>query len=132
MVGSIKKVVIDASVILARLLPDEKASKEIGDLYDEFLEKKVDFVAPNLLSYEVANALRSAVRQKRITEGLAEEMLSLFLALPIEFEEISFVETLRLAIEKKLSGYDASYVWLAKEKGIKLVSLDKRLQNEEE
>ncbi|MBU3935416.1 type II toxin-antitoxin system VapC family toxin [Patescibacteria group bacterium] len=128
MAGNIKKVVVDASVILARLLPDEKRVIKIERLYEDFLKKEVDFVAPNLLSYEVANALRSAVRQKRITENLAEEMLSLFLVLPIEFEEVNYAQVLSLALKRDLSVYDASYLWLAKKKKIGVVSLDKRLE----
>lgn len=121
------KKVVDASVILAKLLPDEKQFSKVKKLFAAFGEKEIDFVAPQLLKLEIANALRSAVNQKRITCSIAEKLLAAFLELPIIYQEVDYQEVLKLALERNLSAYDAAYVFLAKKGKIPLVSLDQKL-----
>lgn len=121
------KIVIDASVILCRLLPDEKQTEKTASYFLLYEKEKLDFTAPVLIKYEVANALKSAVKQKRLSAKLSEMLLCEFLLFSIEYQEVNFQEVLKLALEKNISVYDASYVWLASLKKLPLLSLDKKL-----
>jgi predicted nucleic acid-binding protein len=49
----------------------------------------------------------------------------LALHLPIEVIEVDQEQTVRIAIQTGLTTYDASYVWLAREVGGELITLDK-------
>lgn len=105
--------VIDTSFVLAYLLPDEK-ERNVEEMFLQFEANKIDFISPNLLAYETINGLKSAVVQKRQTPKAAELLLQAFLDLGILFEKIDEKEVLSLAVQKSITAYDASYVWLAK------------------
>ena len=120
--------VVDTSFVLAYLLPDEK-EREVEEMFTKFEENKINFISPNLLAYETINGLRSAVVQKRQTPKAAMLLLQAFLDLGIFFEKTDEKEVLNLALQKSITAYDASYVWLAKSKNIKLLTLDKKLES---
>lgn len=121
------KFVVDASAWLAWLLPDEKVPDSLISYFDLFGEEKAKFMAPTLLKYEFANALKSNFLRKRIGKVKAVKILMKLLALDIEYVNIDFKNALNIAIKEKISFYDASYVSLAKELKLQLLSLDKKL-----
>lgn len=121
-------VVVDASVVLAELLPDE-TNLNFSKYFDGLVNLEVIMFAPQLLKYEFANSLKSAVLRKRVTPKNSEKILKVFLGLAIKYEEIDYGEALKKSVKYNLSYYDASYLQLAKEKGVKLLSFDKRLVN---
>ena len=114
----ISGVVVDASYALSWLLPDEERPT---------LRPEHKF-APELLRYEIVNALRSNVVQKRIDRALAEKLLGVFDGWQIQYQPVDMKSTLDLAIGQNLSGYDASYLWLARKLKIKLLTWDKKLE----
>lgn len=122
------RVVVDASIILAGILPDEKVIEPYKTYFHLFRQKKLEFVAPNILKSEVANGLRSAVLQKRFLGSLVEKIFDRFLEMIIGYSEIDYPQTLSLAIKHNLSFYDASYLYLAKLKKCKLLTLDSCLE----
>ncbi len=117
-----KKVVIDASVVVAKLLGENNEG-----IWEEYKKGTIELVAPNLLLIEVGNALRTGVLRKRIELNLAKELYEIFLNLPIEKYEVEWLAVLELAIAEGLSFYDAMYVWLAIKHKWRLVSFDKQL-----
>ena len=46
----------------------------------------------------------------------------------IELHAVRYIGVVQLALEKRLSTYDASYLWLARSMAIPLVTLDQRLR----
>lgn len=124
MAGKSKTYVIDASFVLALLLPDEQTVTQV----QQFLASPSRISAPTLLPYEVANGLKSAQKQKRISQDSIGPLWHNFAAIPIHFEPVNLEKSLNLAIDLNLSVYDASYVWLAQSNQTKLLTLDKKLQ----
>ena len=62
--------------------------------------------------------------------GLAEQIREAFQMagrLAIEILSVDHLEVIDLAAQARLTTYDASYLWLARKTGGKLVTLDKRL-----
>lgn len=121
-----KTFVIDSSVILAVLMPDEKESNT-SQKFIKLLEKGVGLVAPNLLEFEVGNSLKSAVLSKRITSNEAKELFDTFNDFPISYKSIEKELVLKISLNSNLSFYDASYLCLAKKNKCKLLTLDKTL-----
>ncbi len=120
--------VIDSSVILAKLFPDEKLPIEIKKLFSHYAQNLSDFISPPLLKYEVGNAIRSARLQKRLKNDIAQKIFKNFLALPINYLEVDYQKTLSLAVKHHLSFYDASYLSLALARRVKLLTLDQKLK----
>lgn len=119
--------IIDASFILAFLLPDESI-QEVEETMARAKEKEINLFSPLLLPFEIFNCLRTSVLRNRITIDLGREIGETFFNLGIALEVVDFSSTLSFATQKNLSFYDASYVWLAKSKKLPLFSLDKRMQ----
>jgi predicted nucleic acid-binding protein len=120
--------VVDTSFVLAYLLPDEKV-RVVEEIFSKFEENKINFISPHLLTFEIINGLRSAALQKRQSAKAAELLLDSFLNMGILFEKVNEKKVLRLALSKNITAYDASYVWLAKSKKLKLLTLDEKLEN---
>jgi predicted nucleic acid-binding protein len=118
--------VVDTSFVLAYLLPDEK-ERQVDEMFSRFEENKASFISPYLLVYEVINGLRSAVIQERQSPEAAKLLMDAFLHMGITFEKVDEIKVLSLALAKNITAYDASYVWLANSKKIKLLTLDERL-----
>lgn len=123
------KIVIDASVILAWILPDERSQ-----LADEVLNKVKDGIlqlcAPRLLIYEVGNSLRSAVLQDRIKVIDVKQVVELFRSVVIEFFDLAeedMEEVAEMAIKLQVSFYDATYVKLSRDMRVKFITLDGKL-----
>jgi predicted nucleic acid-binding protein len=116
--GTIK--VIDASA-LAAIVFDEPAGDKVATQIED-----CELVAPSLLAYEMANVCwiklrrnphqRHALLDALLTSGLAPETL-----------DVDHHAVVELAVLTGLTTYDASYLWLARDLGVELVTLDRRL-----
>lgn len=128
MAESIKTIVIDCSVVMAFILPDEKNTPIAKKLSKEF-GSKYKLISPNLLEFETGNALKSAVLSRRITRPESEFLFETFRQLHINFFPIKQESVLRLSLKHNISFYDASYLYLAKANKCELLTLDKKLKN---
>jgi predicted nucleic acid-binding protein len=89
-------------------------------------------VVPVLWLYEVISVLaktqRTAVIDADTAHGFLEDLRSLDITVDEEGFGRIFTEVHRLAVEHRLSGYDAAYLELAIRKGLPLATLDEELQ----
>lgn len=126
MAGNIDTFVVDASFILASLLPDEKSPKS-DEVVRRYADKEINLISSAIFNLEVLNGLKSQQLRRRITRkecyGLAKE----FLKIGITCEDVDDYETFLLSQKTGLSVYDASYLWLARSKNVLLLSLDRRM-----
>lgn len=120
--------VLDSSVVLAWMLPDESGAA-VHALADR-LEKETA-VAPAIWPLEVRNALLTAHRRKRLTDKDLDRLLAIVRALPIEIEtsmaDDALSSIVQLAREHALTIYDAAYLELARRRGLSLATLDAKL-----
>lgn len=120
--------VIDSSVTLAWLFEDERT-----DDTDTLLREVATLgaVVPSLWRLEIANALQSAVRRKRISEAFRDSSLADLAALPItvdaDTDAYAWRETLALGARHGLTVYDAAYLELALRLRAPLATLDHEL-----
>ena len=120
--------VVDSSVALAWVLPDEQGS--MADVLVDSLEG-AQACAPTLWALEVDNALVMAQRRKRLTERELDRILKVLQSLAVELDATPVAETLPaiVVIARKLglTTYDAAYLELAQRRGLPLATLDTRL-----
>ena len=126
-----KRIVIDASVVLKWFLADEDFSKIALDLLDKYVSSKLEIVAPSLLEYEVLNGLQIARKRGRIEHVKASMAVEGFLGLEIEKRDIAsfYPRIMHFSDTYDLTMYDASYLGVADVEGIELVTADRNLSN---
>lgn len=125
------KMVLDASMALAWHLDRENNSE--AALAQEALQRiRVHgALVPALWYSEVANTLLVAERRRVATEQDTADFLADIAQLAIAVDSASPMETqsrvLALGRFSQLTGYDATYLELAKRKGAQLASFDRKL-----
>ena len=118
--------VLDSSVALAWLLPDE--ANEPTDALADRLEQENAHV-PSIWPLEVGNALIMALRRRRLSHADFDRCISSLSALPIEVDTIAKLpDVLLIAQRLSLSSYDAAYLELARRRGFPLATLDEKLR----
>jgi predicted nucleic acid-binding protein len=121
---------IDASIILrVVLLPDNTS---IQNLWQSWVSKEIQLVAPTLLFYEVTNALYQQQKNKAISPETILKTLELSLELPITFvnEANLHLKAREIAMQYNLSAtYDAHYLALADWMKIDFYTADIKLVN---
>jgi predicted nucleic acid-binding protein len=124
-----KSMVIDGSVILGFLLPDERGALALKVL--AYLEGGGAAFVPQHWWLEVANGLLIAERRKRVSRADASRSLELVGSLPVATDDGTASraggETMALARQHKLSVYDAAYLDLAITTGSGLATADRAL-----
>jgi predicted nucleic acid-binding protein len=121
--------VLDASVALAWVLPDEDSPKAAA-LLPRLIEEAA--VVPQLWPLEVANVLLVASRRGRLTLMDAQRVAADLQALPIDVDQEThrraFGTVLELATRHGLSVYDAAYLELAQRRRLPLATFDALLR----
>lgn len=121
------RVVIDASVVLALLLPDEKIKPKAQKILELHSQGKLDFLSASLLNFEVLNGIKSAVLSKRIKPEIATKLANHFLDLKIIKKKINFEKAFKYSLSLSISVYDAAYLVLARRANVPLLTTDKKL-----
>ena len=119
-------IVIDASVVLKWVLPDEPLQREAFSLRRRHAAGGNPLAAPDLLLYEVANVLPMRWQQTSLAVKVLEEVFSIGLYLH-SFELPEFAHAMELAHRYRITTYDASYVALAQALHCPFVTTDERL-----
>jgi len=120
-----KSVVIDPSMAISWVLPDERS--DLGDsiLYETGEMRRI---TTGLFWYEYRSILVSNERRKRLNRSEVPACLAEIQLLKIEEYNLTDHQwVISLAFKHNLSAYDASYLALALEEGAILATNDRRL-----
>jgi predicted nucleic acid-binding protein len=114
-------IVVDATVLGDLLV----GKSEIRQSAERLVREDPDWVSASLWRYELGNILWKGLRTKSLRPAEGSRILDGAEALIREtVDTLDAGEILRLANKHSLSFYDASYVWLARLKGLKLRTRD--------
>ena len=117
--------VVDASALAALLFNEPEASKIAAQLTGARL------VAPALLGFELANVCLIKSRRDPAQSEILVTAFKLRHRLAIEEAAVDHDAVVHLASTTGLTAYDASYLWLARQLGADLVTLDVQLAKAE-
>lgn len=126
-----KRIVVDASVALKWYLGDEEHGQKALGLLDKYISDELVILAPSLLEYELINGLIIARKRGRIKEENILKAIDGFMNLEIELKNMLhlYPKMLEFCKTYNRSAYDASYLSVADEDGIDLITSDQSLYN---
>ena len=114
-------IVSDASAFLAVVLDEESKDWVIKRTSDCTL------VSPEVLPYEIANALIAVRRKGRITDREVLKAFDISQSIPVKLMSIRVRDALRIALKHGIHTYDAFYLQCCIETKLPLISLDNRM-----
>lgn len=124
-----RRFVLDASTALAWSLEDEP-DPEAHSVFNALQRYRA--LVPVIWPMEVANALLSAERRRRLTDTEARWILRQLAALPIDIDDTPPARLLEeiwaLGRTHRLTTYDAAYLDLAMRRALPLASHDRALR----
>jgi predicted nucleic acid-binding protein len=85
-------------------------------------------IAPEILPYEIGNALSAMRKRRQITNKEAMSAQRATNNIPVRLVAIDIQKALRLAMEFKIYAYDAYFLQCAKSLSSPLITLDTRMK----
>ncbi len=115
-------ILADTNIFLAVVLDEPEKDRIIQ------LTAEADPIAPEILPYEIGNALSAMIKRKQITrdEALSAQKATSFI--PVRLIHIDVPLALKLAIACNIYAYDAYFLQCAKSLSLPLLTLDKRMK----
>ena len=114
--------VADTNIFLAVVLNEP----EKGHIMEATSEAVLS--APEILPYEIGNALSAMVKRRRVSRAEALAAKKAASLIPVRLVSINVHEALELAIENNIYAYDAYFLHCAKSLAQPLMSLDKKIK----
>lgn len=115
------KIITDTNIFLAVALDEPERDKILE------LTQGCFAVAPDLLPYEIGNALSAMLKRKQLS---AEEVITCFnfsSQIPVQLVDVDIVKALNIAIEHGIYAYDAYFLQCALQYRLPLLSLDRKM-----
>lgn len=116
------KVVSDTNIFLAVIL-NEPEKDQIIELTSGF-----DVIAPEILPYEIGNALSAMRKRRQITNKEALSIQKATNRIPVRLVAIDIQKALKLALEFNIYAYDAYFLQCSMTLSSPLITLDNRMK----
>ncbi len=115
-------IISDTNIFLAVVL-DEPEKDWIIEITEG-----MDTLAPEILPYEIGNALSAMIKRKQILNDEAFFAQRASGSIPVRLLNVDVHEALKIAIEFNIYAYDAYFLQCAKSMSCPLLTLDKRMK----
>jgi predicted nucleic acid-binding protein len=119
-------IVLDSSVALKWIFADEDGAEHAVRVRDDHISGKNEIAVPALFFYEIANVLATKVKLTAAEALEAFELISAFEFDVHELDNTGYMEAMTLAMNYKISVYDASYHVLANRLGCRFLTADRK------
>jgi len=116
------KTISDTNIFLAVAL-EEESKPRIIEITDG-----CSLYAPEILYYEIGNALSAMVKRRQIEAGDVQAIYSITQQIPVNLAKVSIPKALEIAIEHNIYAYDAYFLEVAQTLSSPLLTLDARLK----
>ncbi|MDT8376149.1 MAG: type II toxin-antitoxin system VapC family toxin [Mariprofundaceae bacterium] len=115
-------IVSDTNIFLAVILDEPEKNNIIQ------LTSKANAISPEVLPYEVGNALSAMVKRNKLTKDEALLAFEGIKSIPVRLVSIDIRQALKLALAYNIYAYDAYFLQCAKQLSCPLITLDKRMK----
>lgn len=115
------KMLIDANIFLSVILNEPEKIKIIE------LTQDCEILSPDVLPFEIGNALSAMNKQKKLSEDEILECFYIFQQIPVRLIETEVKSALEIAIKHNIYAYDAYYLEVAKRLKIPMLTLDNKM-----
>jgi predicted nucleic acid-binding protein len=114
-------VVVDTSALAALVFAEVGFESVARQLEGQVMH------APTLIDYELASVALKKLRRVPANAAAVVAALETARQIPLARIQPDMVQVVALAVATNLTPYDASYLWVARTLGLKLVTLDRAL-----
>lgn len=115
-------IIADTNVFLAVALNEPERDRIIA------VTAGTSALAPEILPYEIGNALAAMVKRGKLTESEALEAEKAVGQIPVRLVSADVHGALRLALEHGIYAYDAYFLYCARTFSCPLITLDRRMK----
>ena len=115
------EIMLDACAIVAVIVKEPERDVVIE------LTKDAMLVSPNVVSFEIANALTKMMKKKIIEREHMINAFNYYKRIPIKNVEINFENAFEIAWNYKIYAYDACYLEAAKRFNLPLLTFDSNM-----
>jgi predicted nucleic acid-binding protein len=116
------KIVADTNTFLAVALKEPEKAKIIQ------LTKGHDLVAPEVLPFEIGNALSAMLKKHTLNTSQVTSIWNTVQTIPVEYFRVDILAALELAAKCNIYAYDAYFLECAIRLRCPLLTLDRRLK----
>ncbi len=115
-------IIADTNIFLAVALNETEKANIIE------VTGNANIISPEILPYEIGNALSAMIKQKRLSKDEAIKTLEIVQNIPVRLLSVDINEALKIAIEFNIYAYDAYFLSCAKSTSCPLLTLDKKMK----
>ena len=115
-------VLLDASAIMAVILNEPNKGKVIR------LTENAVLLSPEVISFEIGNALINLLKKQKITEEKLLEAYKIYVSLPIRNIKVDIEKALKIACKYNIYAYDAYYLETAHRLKLPLITFDELMK----
>jgi len=112
----------DTNIFLAVALDEPEKDNIIQ------LTSNANAISPEILPYEVGNALSAMVKRNKLTKDESLLAFEKVKSIPVRLVSIDIQQALKIAVEYNIYAYDAYFLQCAKQLSCPLITLDKRMK----
>lgn len=116
------KVVADTSVFLAVALEEPEKARILD------LTRDAEICAPEILPYEIGNALSAMHKRRQLSRREAERVYRVTQQIPVRLLSVDIAKALSLALTSAIYAYDAFFLQCARAQACALLTLDRRMR----
>lgn len=117
------KIIADTNIFLAVAMNEPEKGKIID------LSMGCDIYSPEILPYEIGNALSAIVKRKQLTQNEAFSVLKSVQKIPYTLLRVDIKNSLEIALKNNIYAYDAYFLQCALSHNYKLFTLDSRMKD---
>ncbi|MEX0739194.1 MAG: type II toxin-antitoxin system VapC family toxin [Pseudohongiella sp.] len=115
-------IIADTNIFLTVSLNEPEKARIISLTMDSSI------IAPEILPYEIGNALSAMIKRKKLSKKEALEVEIVTNLIPVRLVSVDIHEALRIAAEQNIYAYDAYFLQCARAHSLPLLTLDKRMK----
>ncbi|GHT67469.1 twitching motility protein PilT [Bacteroidia bacterium] len=117
------EIIADANIFLAVILNEPEKGRIIE------LTKGAELVSPDVIPYEIGNALSAMQKRHRLDEVQVRRSFTIFEVIPVRLVSVDILQALNLACKFNIYAYDAYYLEVAQRLSLPLLTLDQQMKN---